>query len=266
LPLRGADTDTDIKLREALEKKLNELQTQPPAAAPQSSVTAPKPKTPPAPATAPTSQDSEASAKAREASRPKMTELPTQPGGRPKPPGQWTPPPVVRPAPTVAQAPTPAPVVQPVHPTQVAANQPAVQPPPAVAQPTSTVSPVMDQKSIDKARETLHQQMTELENQPPAATAALIPSPKMADSQPGQKPVEAKAQETVGKPQVQPKAEKALIKPAKGAPALTPIQAPPPAISADKGARLAELLRKYKADEITPEEYHKQRTKILSEP
>jgi uncharacterized protein YnzC (UPF0291/DUF896 family) len=37
-------------------------------------------------------------------------------------------------------------------------------------------------------------------------------------------------------------------------------------VSADKTQRLAELLRKYKAEEITPEEYHQQRAKILSEP
>ena len=88
----------------------------------------------------------------------------------------------------------------------------------------------------------------------------------MANSQPGQKPVEAKPQDTASKPEVQPKAQKALKPPAKGAPALTPIQVPPPAISADKQTRLAELLRKYKADQLTPEEDHQQRAKILSEP
>jgi hypothetical protein len=158
--------------------------------------------------------------------------------------------------------PTPPPaVVQPVP-----APPPAAQPPPTVAQPAPAVSPPVNQESIDKARETLHQHMAELENQPPTATTAPILSPKMADSQPGQKPVEAKAQDTASKPEVQPKAQKALKPPAKGAPAFTPIQVPPPAISADKEARLAELLRKYKADQITPEEYHQQRAKILSEP
>jgi hypothetical protein len=37
-------------------------------------------------------------------------------------------------------------------------------------------------------------------------------------------------------------------------------------ISVDKQQRLAELLRKYKADEITAEQYHKDRSKILTEP
>jgi len=52
----------------------------------------------------------------------------------------------------------------------------------------------------------------------------------------------------------------------KGAPAFPPIQGPPPSIPADKQQRLTELLRKYKAEEITPEEYHVQRAKIMGEP
>jgi len=36
--------------------------------------------------------------------------------------------------------------------------------------------------------------------------------------------------------------------------------------SADKQRRLADLLVKYQADAITPEQYHQQRAKILAEP
>ena len=54
LPLRAADADTERKLREALEQKLNELQTQPPSATPQTAVAAPQPKQAVAPAAAPT--------------------------------------------------------------------------------------------------------------------------------------------------------------------------------------------------------------------
>jgi hypothetical protein len=35
---------------------------------------------------------------------------------------------------------------------------------------------------------------------------------------------------------------------------------------ATKEQRLAELLRRYRGDEITPEDYHKQRAAILAEP
>jgi hypothetical protein len=194
-------------------------------------------------------------AKLREAMRQKVSELQAQPMPQPTP--------GAKPSPAATQPVTPhsPAVAQPVP-----APSPATPPPPTVAQPKPAVPPPVNQESIDKARETLHRQMTELENQSPPAGATNIPSPKMADSQPGQKPVEAKAQETAGKPQAQPKAGEAVKKPAKAASSFTPIQVPPPAVSADKQTRLAELLRKYKADALTPEEYHKQRAKILSEP
>jgi hypothetical protein len=50
---------------------------------------------------------------------------------------------------------------------------------------------------------------------------------------------------------------------AKGAPAFQPIAGPPVNLSADQQQRLAELLRKYQADEITPEQYHTERMKIV---
>jgi hypothetical protein len=55
-------------------------------------------------------------------------------------------------------------------------------------------------------------------------------------------------------------------------PSARPSAPPPEAVkapatgSATKEARLAELLQKYKADQITPHEYHMQRAKILAEP
>jgi hypothetical protein len=45
-----------------------------------------------------------------------------------------------------------------------------------------------------------------------------------------------------------------------------PMPTPPSALSNTKDARLAELLRRYRADEITPEQYHRERAKILAEP
>ena len=52
----------------------------------------------------------------------------------------------------------------------------------------------------------------------------------------------------------------------KGLPAFPPLKGPPPAVAADKEQRLQELLRKNRADQVTPEEYHQQRAKILAEP
>lgn len=47
---------------------------------------------------------------------------------------------------------------------------------------------------------------------------------------------------------------------------LSPIESPALPVSATKEERLTALLAKYKADEITPEEYHIQRAAILAAP
>jgi hypothetical protein len=46
---------------------------------------------------------------------------------------------------------------------------------------------------------------------------------------------------------------------------MQPFQAPPLPISADKEQRLQELLRQYRADQLTPVQYHTARAKILAE-
>jgi hypothetical protein len=45
-----------------------------------------------------------------------------------------------------------------------------------------------------------------------------------------------------------------------------PMASPPLPINASKEQRLRELLQQYKADLISPEQYHAARAKILSEP
>ena len=45
-----------------------------------------------------------------------------------------------------------------------------------------------------------------------------------------------------------------------------PIEVPALPVSAAKEAQLRALLAKYKADQITPEEYQKQRAEILAQP
>jgi hypothetical protein len=125
--------------------------------------------------------------------------------------------------------------------------------PPVVAQPvpapavqaapnnTLAAPPPVDSDSIAKARDALRKKMAELETQPPAEAPAVAATPV----------TEAPAKKT---------------KTLKGTPAFPPLQGPAPAVSAGKQERLAELLRKYRADQVTPEEYHVQRAKILAEP
>jgi hypothetical protein len=50
--------------------------------------------------------------------------------------------------------------------------------------------------------------------------------------------------------------------------ASTPLvmEVPPDPLSGSKAARMAELLQRYKADQITPKEYHTQRAAIIAEP
>jgi hypothetical protein len=44
-----------------------------------------------------------------------------------------------------------------------------------------------------------------------------------------------------------------------------PLEPPPPAVSAVKQQRLDNLLQRYKADLVTPEQYQSERAKILAE-
>jgi hypothetical protein len=129
--------------------------------------------------------------------------------------------------------------------------QPAPAPAPAVkaAPKTTLAAPVAaDSDTIAKAREAVREKMKVLETQPSAEAAAVA----------------ATAPKSAAAPMVAAPAKKS--KTLKGAPVFPPMQAPPPTISADMQTRLTELLQKYKAEQLTPEEYHQQRAKILAEP
>lgn len=43
-----------------------------------------------------------------------------------------------------------------------------------------------------------------------------------------------------------------------------PLEGPPLPISSDQQQRLSELLQRYKADQVTPEQYQTERAKILA--
>jgi hypothetical protein len=150
--------------------------------------------------------------------------------------------------------------------------------------------PPVDSDKIAKAREAVRQKIKELETQPAAEVPAVAPAaakpaptakpvavkpqepmakpeakPKVEKPALAAKPVAAKPKEPIAKPEAKPVAEKPAKKNVKGTAAFPQIQGPPPSVSADKEQRLQELLRKYKADQVTPEEYHQQRAKILAE-
>lgn len=78
--------------------------------------------------------------------------------------------------------------------------------------------------------------------------------------------VEAQAKAGGKKKEALPPKGQNTASPPNGALTFTPIVAPPLPISVEKQQKLGDLLRKYQADEITPEQYHEQRAKILAGP
>jgi hypothetical protein len=151
------------------------------------------------------------------------------------------------PAPTAEMAaPAPAPAKVPT----VAAPAPA----PAKA-PVMQELPVQarDQQSIERARAAVRQKMDEI-SAAPAPTPAPAPAPAVAA---------APAPQNEPAPPAEPKKPK---QPApRAASGFEPIAAPPLPISAEKQQKLTELNRRYFADEITPDQYHLERAKILGQ-
>jgi hypothetical protein len=156
------------------------------------------------------------------------------------------------PAPTTQIA-TPAPA--PVAAAPVAAA-PVVQAPVAAPQP-------LDAEAQARARAALLQTMglppTETPAATPAPTATVMPAPNAVTPTPA----------TPMPPEVKPVAAmpaNASIPQFANEPGYTPIVAPPLPISMTKEQQLETLLAQYKADQISPEQYHKQRAAILAEP
>jgi hypothetical protein len=103
--------------------------------------------------------------------------------------------------------------------------------------------------------------MNEGQSQQPGAPAALSSAP-VVDWSPGAADSEAQARARAALRQKMLELEGQQAMP----PAFATSVGPPPPFSGPKAGRLAELLRRYQADQITPEEYHKQRAAILAEP
>jgi len=186
-------------------------------------------------------KDTEDDAKLREALHEKMSDLS---GTSKKKPEQATP--AKAPAKTAVPAKTAAPA-QPAPPPATKSEAPAPKPKPApeataapVAASATTEEPALAPVSEDspeaaKMREALHKRLAE-EAVNPTPYVEVKPAPEVKETTP--------AEETAS--------EASLV-----APALP--------ISNSKEQRLQQLLEQYKADEITPLEYHTQRAKIIAE-
>jgi len=179
---------------------------------------------------APTPSDPEAIAKAREAMRQKMQELPAQP------PSKVATTPAPKRAPKVATAkPAPAPQTVP-------------EPVPSAAKPAARETVATQPAATQPAEVRPAQTPPQVEVQAPVATEL----PERTEAENAARKQASKKQK--------------IRKPSSTAPVFQPLAGPPLPISAEKQQRLANLLEQYRADQITPEQYHQQRAKILAEP
>lgn len=164
----------------------------------------------------------------------------------------------------------PPPRVEPVRPPKAT---------PPVSKPANVASrPALTPKAQDQLFEALRQKEAELdakegatakapsETARPAATAKTpTATEKAREDRVHQLEAEIAAKEEAFKNAAAKKEEaKAAMENKRGSKA--PANAAPVLQPGSKEARLAELLRKYMADEITPHQYHMERAKIIAEP
>jgi hypothetical protein len=189
--------------------------------------------------------DTPAQAAARAALLQKLNEMPSAPSA---------PPVAVTASNAVVEAPAPVVVAPPVAPTPAPAPAPAQStemflPAPA---PATAASPAVDSDAQAKARAAVLQKLSELQQQP---VATPPPAPEKVMVKAIEKPTPVAAPVIVeNKP------------PVVAEPVVKPIETPALPIAATKEERLQALLAKYKADLITPAEYHTERAKIIAEP
>jgi hypothetical protein len=256
LSVRAADSEAQIKARQALDQKLQELQSHPADVMTPAPTTAAPVTTTPKPAKQHKTTPATQSAPAPVVQAPAATT-------RPQPPAAASAP-VLTPQPKAVEptpVPAPAAVPQPVMTT----------PAPVATAPSTTVSSIparpvpADPDAIEKARAAMRAKMSEVVVNEPPPPVAPTPAPEPAKPHAAAQPTMATAS-----PQPQPVQKPVVPKPQKhpadGKMEFRPLEGPSSGLSASKQQQLSELLRKYRSDEISPEEYHSQRAKVLGEP
>jgi hypothetical protein len=306
IALQATDTDAQIKARKALEEKMKELQQQPAApAAPMTPEEKTRAAMREKMGTTP-SQPSEPAPKPRTptVARPAMTPRPLPPSQQPRPvlPPQ---PAQVQPAPIAAEASPKVTIDAPPiesSPRPVLNAPPSSNPEtiakaremmrqqmnqlesshPSAAEPIATST----EPSIART-ESAKPKGTRGTSAKPAPTFQAPPEVNSSAAQPVTPPAARQQQfatSAAAQNDTRPSAEQAAEAAAmnksqkaaavkkqktpttKGTPVFQPMEGPPLPISVDKQQRLAELLRAYQTDLVTPDQYHQQRAKILAEP
>jgi hypothetical protein len=130
---------------------------------------------------------------------------------------------------------------------------------------TVQFEPVPPASDPQKAMEALRQKLKE-----PQVTIVMPEreQPVAADEQPTvrvevptrpERAERAERTETARRPEPRPRRDDRAMQ-------FEPIKGPPTGLSPEKEKRLHELTQRYFADEITPQEYHAERAKIMSGP
>jgi len=239
--LLARDTEAQIKAREALQQKMNELNAQPdtasPAAKPKSAKPAPAPAVVPKPASA------------------KPVAQPTPVLAEPAP------------APAAKPASVAAPVKPVAQPTPAPAPVPAPAPKPVVAKQTQSskaeFSEVPGPSSLGNIR---IGQATAAPTAPAQPGTPVVVNPAPPTQASSTQPVFSEPPPaSPGHPEP-PNVVTTSSAKAPGAGGYQPLAAPASPLSASKEAQLADLLSKYRADLITPAQYHQERAKIMGAP
>ena len=208
-------------------------------------------------ATSARSADAADDQKLRDALHQRMAEVGPETPEPVKPTKVKTPKPPKAPKTPKAQAPTSTPVAN--EPTPTA--PPVVQSAPAPAAPVAPASPADEQARLREAvRVRLAAENPPPPTQPEAPAAAPVVSTPAAPA-----PAEPAPVVTNGSDLQPAVSSTTIVTPAPAAPAPTPVTPPASPLSGSKEQRLATLLQQYKSDQITPQQYHEQRAKILAE-
>ena len=248
--LHAYDNEEQIRARQALEEKMNQLDAQPVttnAAPPPAAPAKPKPAAtkpvvkpqPPAQASTPPPQKKAPPATPVTTSQPQKQAPPTQP--------------VAQPAPIVKSAPpTPAPAAKPAAPA-------------APTYSSLPAAPSADTQTSTKLDTALNTKMMQTEPAPAGSNlSAETSQPWSVPFTPNNQNPGAPAQPAPTHKHSHTQAETPpIIEPS---PAIPTMPAPPTGLSSTKQEKLDHLLQLYRADQITPQEYHDQRAKILAEP
>jgi len=301
-PARGDDTEAIAKAREALRQKMKELDAQqaggapatnapvqPTAAAVKAVTPAPQPAAPAVKAAAPVAQPAAPAAQPAPTATAKVVEAP-----KPKPA-----PPTVK----IVPSRTPA-VASSGHFSDLPPASPSILTPKAVYMAFSPLPPASPNLAAATALKAKQDELDRLAanagktkpqpaavaTKPPSEKPALAAKPSTGEPVGPRKPssetsiaakaekdriaADAKAKQIAA--DIKAKQDRAAADKAAAAAkmarkpdrqlAFMPLTAPALPISMDKEQRLIELLQKYKAEAITPQQYHEARAKILSEP